>query len=243
VPTEIGRDEVRRLLDAGAQLVEVLPREEYEEEHLPGAINLPLKALNRTTAGRLSRAKPVIVYCWDSVWDISPRAAWRLEAMGFKDVYEYVAGKADWLAAALPSEGTLATEPRAGSVARRDVPTCRLDDDLQTARQAAGEWATCMVVNEQGVLLGRLGRRALADTNHGPVEDAMTEGPSTVRPDTPVAKLRDRMRQRNLTSLPVTTSDGRFIGLLLREDAERLAPQTRDDWPVNAFRQSNRQTL
>jgi hypothetical protein len=67
VPTEIGRDEVRRLLDAGAQLVEVLPREEYEEEHLPGAINLPLKELNRTTAGRLSRAKPVIVYCWDSV--------------------------------------------------------------------------------------------------------------------------------------------------------------------------------
>jgi hypothetical protein len=43
-----------------------------------------------------------------------------------------------------------------------------------------------MVVNEQGVLLGRLGRRALADTNHGPVEDAMTEGPSTVRPDTPL---------------------------------------------------------
>jgi rhodanese-related sulfurtransferase len=65
VPTEIGRDQVRRLLDA-AQLVEVLPPEEYEEEHLPGAINLPLKELNPTTAGRLNRANPVIVYCWDS---------------------------------------------------------------------------------------------------------------------------------------------------------------------------------
>ena len=61
----IRRDEVRRLLTEGAQLVEVLPREEYEEEHIAGAINIPLKELNRQTAMQLDRSRPVVVYCHD----------------------------------------------------------------------------------------------------------------------------------------------------------------------------------
>jgi rhodanese-related sulfurtransferase len=65
MPTPVDRDEVRRLVGEGAQLVEVLPRPEYEEEHLPGAINLPLKELNRETARQLDRGRPVIVYCND----------------------------------------------------------------------------------------------------------------------------------------------------------------------------------
>lgn len=51
MPSEIDRDELQRLLAAGAALVEVLPRDSYEEEHLPGAINIPLKELNRETVG------------------------------------------------------------------------------------------------------------------------------------------------------------------------------------------------
>lgn len=58
-------DEVKRLLEEGAQLVDVLEAEEYAESHLPGAINLPLKELNEATASRLDRARPVIVYCND----------------------------------------------------------------------------------------------------------------------------------------------------------------------------------
>jgi rhodanese-related sulfurtransferase len=66
VPTTIFRDEVRRLAEEeGAQLVEVLPREEYEEAHLPGAINVPLKELDGETTARLRRDAPVIVYCHD----------------------------------------------------------------------------------------------------------------------------------------------------------------------------------
>ena len=65
MPTAIFRDEVGRLLEEGAQLVEVLPSEEYEEEHLPGAINIPLKELGRETAASLRREEPVIVYCHD----------------------------------------------------------------------------------------------------------------------------------------------------------------------------------
>ncbi len=66
MPREIGRDDVRRLVEQGAQLVEVLPDEEYQQEHLPGAINLPLKQLTRLEAERqLRRDRPVIVYCND----------------------------------------------------------------------------------------------------------------------------------------------------------------------------------
>ncbi len=65
MPTPIFRDEVRKLLEEGAQLVDVLLREEYEEEHLPGAINIPLKELDRETTARLRRDAPVIVYCHD----------------------------------------------------------------------------------------------------------------------------------------------------------------------------------
>ena len=59
--------QLKRLLAEGAQLVEVLPAAEYAEEHLPGAINIPLKQLDATTAGQLDRTRPVVVYCWDSL--------------------------------------------------------------------------------------------------------------------------------------------------------------------------------
>jgi rhodanese-related sulfurtransferase len=65
VPTAIFRDEVRALLVEGAQLLDVLLREEYKDEHLPRAISIPLKELNRQTTARLKRDAPVIVYCHD----------------------------------------------------------------------------------------------------------------------------------------------------------------------------------
>jgi rhodanese-related sulfurtransferase len=65
MPTPIDRDDVQRLVAEDAQLVEVLPHEEFEEEHLPGAINIPLKTLDAETTRRLERERPVIVYCHD----------------------------------------------------------------------------------------------------------------------------------------------------------------------------------
>lgn len=63
---EANRDAVLELTAGGAQLVEVLPRPEYEAEHLPGAINIPLRDLDREAARRLRRDAPVVVYCYDS---------------------------------------------------------------------------------------------------------------------------------------------------------------------------------
>jgi rhodanese-related sulfurtransferase len=67
VPHPIDRERVQALIAEGAQLVEVLPVDEYQEEHLEGAVHLSLKSLTAATAAVLDRSRPVIVYCWDSL--------------------------------------------------------------------------------------------------------------------------------------------------------------------------------
>ena len=65
MPGRIENPELQRMLADGAQLVEVLPEEEYDELHLPGAVNIPLKELDAESTARLDKRNPVIVYCWD----------------------------------------------------------------------------------------------------------------------------------------------------------------------------------
>jgi len=66
MPAEIDRKQVQRLVESGAQLVEVLPADEYDEDHLPGAMSLPLRRLETEAVQLLDRTRPVIVYCWDA---------------------------------------------------------------------------------------------------------------------------------------------------------------------------------
>jgi len=155
---------------------------------------------------------------------MSPRAAWRLESLGFTQVFEYVAGKADWLASGLPIEGKLANYCRAGSVARADVPTCRLTDRVADALEQvqASDHCVCVVTNDQGVVLGRLGERALLTDPEGLVEQVMESGPTTTRPDDPLESITERLRGRGVDSILVTTPDGRLVGILYLEDAERI---------------------
>lgn len=65
MPTRIEIQELKSLLASGAQLVEVLPEDEHREEHLPNALNIPLKQLDASTTAVLDKANPVVVYCWD----------------------------------------------------------------------------------------------------------------------------------------------------------------------------------
>jgi rhodanese-related sulfurtransferase len=67
MPTEVDLPALDRLLASGAQLVEVLPAKEFEEEHLPGAISIPLRKLDASTVASLDRNRAVVVYCWDSL--------------------------------------------------------------------------------------------------------------------------------------------------------------------------------
>jgi rhodanese-related sulfurtransferase len=63
---EINREQVRRFMDEGAQIVDVLPAREYGEEHLPGAINLPLRRIEAEAVSALDPSRPIVVYCADS---------------------------------------------------------------------------------------------------------------------------------------------------------------------------------
>ena len=165
---------------------------------------------------------------------MSPRAAWRLESIGFRQVHDYVAGKADWGSFGLPLEGTKGQ--RGGEFVRSDVPTCRLEERLQDVRRSvrAADWETCIVVNESAVVLGRLGRKALASDEDVAVEAAMTAGPSTVRPSITPAAIVERMQEQKLIGALVTRSDGMLVGLLRRADAENaLEAKSTDDWQAS----------
>lgn len=135
-------------------------------------------------------------------------------------MYDYEAGILDWTGAGLPTEGTSAGRPRLADVARRDVPTCALDDRLGDVRDraAAAGWDACVVVSEQRVVLGLLRAKELNADPDLTAERAMRPGPSTYRPSVSVAEMRQIMTDRDLDSSPVTTSDGRLVGLVRKQD-------------------------
>jgi CBS domain-containing protein len=153
---------------------------------------------------------------------MSPRAACRLETLGFGEVYDYTLGKADWLACGLPSEGE-DTEPTAADVMRREVLTCRPSELLKDVRERlrTASPRVCAVVADGGVLLGTISGEIDDAHLQRPAETVMKPGPSTLRASATLAKAVERMRKRDRTSMPVTTPDGVLLGLLVRDDAER----------------------
>jgi CBS domain-containing protein len=142
-------------------------------------------------------------------------------------VYDFKAGKLDWLAAGLPIEGSFTEQPTAGTVARTDVPTCRLDESVGEVRARVHDagWDACVVVNEERVVLGLLRAGELGGPDDRTAEQAMRPGPSTFRPHVPIQEMATFMAEHDVASAPVTTSDGRLAGLVLREDAERSAEE------------------
>src|SRR6266498_2424348 len=147
--------------------------------------------------------------------------------MGFGQVYDYTAGKLDWLAAGLATEGSNALRPRAGDGARREVPTCGLDQRLGEVAQRVGAagWDACVVVNHERVVLGLLRAKELHADPQLRIEQAMRPGPTTFRPHVPIAKLARLMTDHDLDSSPITTFDGRLVGLLRRQDATKVAEE------------------
>jgi CBS domain-containing protein len=135
-------------------------------------------------------------------------------------VYDYVDGKLDWMAAGLPTEGTNAKLPRAGSTSRKDVPTCGLKDRLGDVRDRvrAHGWDSVVVVNEERVVLGLLRSAELDKDADLPIERAMRPGPSTFRPYVSLHEMAHFMVEHKLENAPITTSDGRLVGLLLQKD-------------------------
>lgn len=215
MPIAVDREAVGRLVADGAQLAEVLPRVEFDEEHLPGAVHVPLKHLP-TAASVLDRTRPVIVYCWDGLCDMSPRAAWQLERLGFDTVYDYVLGKVDWMAAGLPTVRADITERRALDAADRDPPMCGPDTPVALAAQrvAGAGRASLVVINDSRIVLGRAGLRDLRGPRDTAVEAVMQPGPATVRAHEPLDPLIDRMASRRANEMIVSTPEGRLLGVV-----------------------------
>lgn len=132
-------------------------------------------------------------------------------------------GKQAWFEDNQPREGKSADETWLGDVADDTIPTCGLSDrigDLRERVRADGR-DTCVVVNEDGIVLGLLRTQALAAEDDRRAEDVMHAGPKTFRPNLTLAELVTYMREHDMkTNALVTTAEGRLLGVIGRADAE-----------------------
>jgi len=149
---------------------------------------------------------------------MSPRAAWRLESLGFGEVYDYVGSKMEWVGAGLPWEGSEASQPKLADLATADVARCALDDTVGVVRAVLGQGPVCLVVNEERIVLGLVRAEALGPDDDRPVSEVMAEGPSTYRPHVPAAEMAERLDKHPQPSVLVTTLDGRLVGMASAED-------------------------
>ena len=120
-------------------------------------------------------------------------------------------------------------------MARRDVPTCRPGEEIGDVRRRVSEagWDACVVVNDERVVFGLLRGDELAKGQSGePVEAVMRPAPSTFRPHVPIGEMAHYMIDHDLPSSPITTSDGRLVGLLKVEDAARVAHEQHAHHPA-----------
>ncbi|HEV2374479.1 MAG TPA: CBS domain-containing protein [Streptosporangiaceae bacterium] len=152
---------------------------------------------------------------------MSPRAACRLTQLGFAPVYDYTLGKADWIAAGLPTGRAGQPSRRVLDALRRDVPTCAPDAPAGPALQQARAqgWDRCVVIAGQRTVVGMLradrtsvGEQALAAV-------VMQPGPTTVRAHEDLDVTRQRMNEHHVAHLLVTTPDGTLIGVVDAADS------------------------
>ena len=155
---------------------------------------------------------------------MSPRAAWRLETLGFERVHDFVGGKLEWLAAGLPTEGTGPHHAVAGEVVMPATFVCGLGtlSGVVRSKLQAGSDSMCAVTNEHGIVLGRVRWRDLPEADDVPVEDFMQPGPATVQTTEELAPLAGRMRDAGVKTILVTNAKGGLLGMLHRDDAERV---------------------
>jgi len=216
MPIEIRRKDVKTLVAQGrAQLVEVLPASEYKKEHLPEAVNVPLETMTSESTKFLRKDMAVIVYCADFECDLSARAAWRMESMGFQEVYRYTPGKADWLAAGWETEGTQAKKTRIRQMIRKDVPTCGLRERLEDVKsRRRPNQDLCVVINDRGIVLGVIQGETWDANPLARIVDVMEPGPRTLRPDMDPKDAQKVLRNHDAASAIVTTSDGELLGII-----------------------------
>src|SRR5207249_7407639 len=216
MPIEIRRKAMQTLVDQGrVQLVDVLPASEFKKEHVPHAVNIPLETMTSEATKILRKDIAVIVYSTDFQCDLSARAAWRLESMGFQEVYRYTPGKADWLAAALDTQGTQARKVRIRQMIHKDVPTCSLRERLEDVKSRfRPSQDMCIVVNDRNIVLGVIQGDTWDANPLSRVADVMQPGPRTIRPDLDPKDAEKLLKNYDAPNAIVTTSDGELLGIV-----------------------------
>jgi len=230
----VDHSQVLALVESGgADIVETLPDREYRTVHIRGAIHLPLPRLWSQAPSVLQPDRPVIVYCRDSLCDLSARAAAQLEYNGFKQVHIYPRGKADWIVRGLPSEPSapIAERLRAlpyfvhnlfpgirrrwiemsrrsgvGDAMASDLPQLSPWDRVSTIALRRDAPPYAVVLNSAGVLLGAI-EVINSDVT---AEEVMNPAPQTIRPDM-THKLAAHLL-RHSPYLLITAAAGRYLG-------------------------------
>ncbi|MFP4554443.1 MAG: CBS domain-containing protein [Actinomycetota bacterium] len=145
---------------------------------------------------------------------MSARAAWRLEQLGFTDVYDYSLGRTDWETAGLPMEGIDVRGPVVADATTHDPPTAKVDETVGTARQRLDSDTQVIVNNEENVVVGVMRKESWDESDDVPVGEAMRLGPGTVRPGSHLEPLVGRMERKDVESVIVTDPEGRLVGVL-----------------------------
>lgn len=137
--------------------------------------------------------------------------------MGF-EAYDYTGGKADWISEGWETERAGEARREARDVLATDFATCGPNDDAAGLVDRVTEAGPVLVLNDEGILLGRVGPRQLHDVAEGATaEEVMHPGPATVRPFEPLDPLLERMAKANVTEMVVTSTEGRLIGVVRRQ--------------------------
>jgi CBS domain-containing protein len=135
--------------------------------------------------------------------------------LGFSRVFDYVAGKADWLAYGLPAEPEEFETSIVKARMLKEFPRCLPTEPLSEARERARKTPSnvCPVLNEVGTLLGLLGPDHWDDDPQKRAEEVMISGPTTVRPSLSIREAEEMLANGKQQPLLVTSSDGKLMGM------------------------------
>jgi rhodanese-related sulfurtransferase/CBS domain-containing protein len=220
--TRVDAPRARQMMQEGVPFVDALPAEIFVQEHLPGAISLPLRdmtteAVERARLAGLKRTAPLVVYCFDQRCDLSARAAHRFAQLGFRHVHDLIGGRTAWTVLGYPTEGEVADRRRIAQHVS-DAPSVHIGDTIADVRAVLLPGRPIAVVDDDGVLLGALQPVAAQLPPATSVDEIMLLAPSTVRVDQRVDDVVVQLRRDHLDHAYVTNADGVLVGLVIPDD-------------------------